>query len=69
MCCCCTHRGQQDARHAGHGQAAVEDLGVHVPGQLLGGGAQAQGVEAVVCAAGQQVQRQVSSRHATADGW
>ena len=37
------HRGQQDAGAASHGQAAVEDLGVHVPGQLLGGAAQAQG--------------------------
>ena len=44
-----THRGEQDARAAGHGQAAVEDLGMHVPVELLGGAAQLEGVEAVVC--------------------
>lgn len=55
-CCLCAssaawraHRGQQDARAAGHGQAAVEDLGMHVPAQLLGGAAQAQGIKAEVC--------------------
>lgn len=45
---CRPHRGQQDARAAGHGQAAVEDLGMHIPAQLLGRAAQAQGVEAEV---------------------
>lgn len=30
-----THRGEQDARHAGHGHAAVDQLRLHHPAQVL----------------------------------
>lgn len=40
--------GEEDARHGGHGPAAVGELSLAVPLQGLGVGAQAQGVKAVV---------------------